>query len=364
MPPRVLIVAPSLRILGGQAVQAASLRERLREAGVSVDFLEVNPLLPGIFGELQKIKYVRTVLTEAAYITSLLLRVPKYDVLHIFSSSFSSFLIAPTPAILIGRLYGKRTLLNYRSGHLENHLKKWRTAVPTLQMTDRIVVPSGYLVDVFAKFHLRAWPIFNIVDTSRFQFRLRNPLRPVFLSNRNLEPIYNVGCTLKAFALVQRQFPESSLTIAGDGSERAALESQVAELRLQNVRFLGRVEHSRMHELYGQTDLYLNSSVVDNMPVSIIEAYASGTPLVTSDAGGIPYIVSHEETGLMVPQNNPLAMAEAALRYLTEPGLAERVTLNGFRECQNYQWPAVREQWISMYRDTYHGTSSGTTTST
>jgi len=106
---KVLIVAPSFDILGGQSVQAARLLERLRkEPGLEVDFLAVNPRLPGVLRKLQAIKYVRTVGTSIAYLSSLFSRVRHYDVIHIFSASYFSFLLAPTPALLVGRLYGKK----------------------------------------------------------------------------------------------------------------------------------------------------------------------------------------------------------------------------------------------------------------
>src|SRR5205085_7626281 len=155
---RVLVVAPSLDLLGGQAIQAKRLLDRLAaEPALEVAFLPVNPRLPGVLGKLQAIKYVRTVVTSLCYWAMLLSRVRRYDVIHIFSASYWSFVLAPTPAILVAKLYGKRAVLNYRSGEAGDHLQRWRrTALPTIRMVDRIVVPSGYLVDVFAGFDLRA----------------------------------------------------------------------------------------------------------------------------------------------------------------------------------------------------------------
>ena len=217
---RVLIVAPSLDILGGQAVQAAQLLARLREEpSLDVSFLPVNPRLPGLLRKLQAIKYVRTVVTSLLYWGLLLARVRTYDVIHIFSASYLSFVLAPTPAILIARLYGKKIILNYRSGEAEDHLRRWhRTAIRTLRLADEIVVPSAYLVDVFGTFKLAASAIHNFVDTDRFKYRERVPLRPVFLSNRNLEPMYNVGCVVRSFSIIQQRYPDARLTIAGDGS--------------------------------------------------------------------------------------------------------------------------------------------------
>ncbi|HEY7545642.1 MAG TPA: hypothetical protein VID27_12200, partial [Blastocatellia bacterium] len=197
-PLRVLIVAPSLDILGGQAIQAARLLARLsEEPSLEVAFLPINPRLPGPFRKLQSIKYVRTILTSVLYWALLFARVRRYDIIHVFSASYFSFLLAPTPAILVAKLFGKKIVLNYRSGEAADHLLRWRrTAIPTIRLVDEIAVPSGYLVDVFAQFGLAARPIFNFVDTDRFRFKERHPLRPIFLSNRNFEPLYNVSCVL------------------------------------------------------------------------------------------------------------------------------------------------------------------------
>ncbi|HEY0322849.1 MAG TPA: glycosyltransferase family 4 protein [Pyrinomonadaceae bacterium] len=352
-PLRVLMVAPSLDILGGQAVQAARLLENLsHEPGLEISMQPINPRLPGMLRHLQKIKYVRTVVTSLAYCAQLLWRVPSYDVIHIFSASYFSFVLAPTPAILAARLYGKRTVLNYRSGEAEDHLQRWRrTALPTINLVDEIVAPSGYLVDVFGRFGFSARSIFNIVETTRFPFRERVPLRPVFFSNRNFEPHYNVACTLRTFHLVQKRFPHARMVIAGEGKERALLEALARELALTNVEFIGRVPQERMPELYDAADIYLNSPDIDNMPGSIIEAYASGIPVVTTNAGGIPYIVTDGETGLMVERNDHEAMARAALRLLEEEGLATKIARGALTECRKYSWASVRDEWLELYRE-------------
>ena len=354
-PIRILLVGPSLDILGGQAVQLARLLERLRATpGLDVDFLPVNPRLPGPLRALQRVKYLRTVVTSIAYLTALLRCVRHYDVIHAFSASYYSYLLAPLPALIVARLYGKRTLLNYRSGEADDHLANWRrSAVPTMRrFADAIVAPSGYLVDVFGRHGLRARSIFNFVDLEKIPHRERDSLRPIFLSNRNFEPLYNVRCSLDAFALVQREVPEARLVLVGDGSQRAALEARAHELALRNVTFVGRIPPGRMGQLYDEADVYLNSPDIDNMPGSIIEAYAAGLPIVTTDVGGIPYIVRHEETGLMVPHNDARAMAAAALRLLHEPGLARRLSAQARAECLRlYVWPAVESEWKALYTE-------------
>ena len=349
---KLLIVAPSLDILGGQAVQADRLIKRLRElANFEVGFLPINPRLPGVFRRLQSIKYLRTLVTSLLYFTRLLREVPRYDVIHIFSASYFSFVLAQTPAILIAKLFRKKILLNYHSGEAEDHLTRWRTAVPTIRLVDDVAVPSKYLVKVFAKFGLHARAINNIVELDQFTFRQRRPLRPLFLSSRNLEIHYGVDQVLRAFALVQKQIPEAELIVAGDGSQRAALEKLALDLELRNTTFLGRVELDGIVDLYQRADIFLNGSEIDNQPLSILEAFACGLPVVTTDAGGIPDMVTADKSGCVVPRKNYEAMAEAALCLLREPDFAKRVIENAREACAKYSWEEVREDWAGLYQE-------------
>lgn len=345
------VVAPSLGILGGQAVQALRLVEHLNDAGtVAVDLLPVNPVLPGVFGRLQAIKYVRTVVTSLRYVASLLARLPRYDVIHVFSASYWSFVLAPLPAMTIGRMFGKKVILNYHSGEADDHLTRWPSAVKQMRLAHEVIVPSEYLVDVFATFGVKARAIFNFVDVDRIPYRRRTVLRPRFLANRNLEPLYNVPVVLRAFALVQAEVPEASLVVAGFGSQRAMLEALAAELGLRNVEFVGRVPSDQMGALYNAADIYVNSSDIDNMPLSILDAFAAGVPVVTTDAGGIPYVVRDGITGFLVHRGDHVAMAQAALRLLRDPSLASHVADTARHEClDRYTWPVVREQWEQLY---------------
>jgi glycosyltransferase involved in cell wall biosynthesis len=263
-------------------------------------------------------------------------------------------MLSAMPAILVGKAYGKKTILNYRSGEAEDHLQNWRTAIPTIRMANAVVVPSGYLVDVFARFGLRARAIFNIVELDRFSFRERRPLRPVFLTSRLLEPLYNVGCVLRAFALIQKQFPEASLTVAGEGWQRAELEDLARELELRNTTFIGGVAFEKMPEMYDSADIYLTATDLDNMPSSIVECLAAGLPVVTTDAGGIPYIVTHEETCLMIPRNNHNRMAEAAIRLLEDQELASRIAHSAHEHCRKFSWATVQSEWLNLYQSQAH----------
>jgi len=353
--PRVCLVGPSRDELGGQSLQAWLLFQRLADSpAIDVDFLPINPRLPGPLRLFQRIKYVRTVVTTAAYVASLLLRTRRYDVLHVFSASYWSFILSAAPAILIGKLFGRAVLLNYHSGEADDHLtRSRRVAVPLLLRADVIVVPSEYLVDVFRRHGLTAVAVANFVDLDELRYRRREKLRPIFLGNRNFFPLYNVGGVVRAFARVRRHHHDARLVLAGEGPCRPSLEHLVEELEIHEaVHFTGQVSPARMAELYDEADLYLNSSDIDNMPLSILEAFACGLVVVTTNAGGIPYLVDHERTGLLVDRGDDHALAREALRLLDDPEMALRLADTAHGECrERYTWEAVQREWLRIYEE-------------
>jgi glycosyltransferase involved in cell wall biosynthesis len=173
----------------------------------------------------------------------------------------------------------------------------------------------------------------------------------VLLSNRNLEPHYNVECVLRAFALVQARVQEARLVVAGDGSQRRYLRELAQSLKLRNVEFAGAVTPDQMLAWYDQADIFVNASDIDNQPLSIIEAFASGLPVVTTNAGGIPYMVVNDATGLMVECNDHEALAGKVLRLLEISELADSIVDQARAECEKYAWIKVRTQWLSMYSE-------------
>ena len=346
----IALVAPSLDILGGQAVQARSLMDALARDGQDVLFVPVNPRFPYGLRWMRRVPVLRTLLNECLYFARLT-RLRQADVVHVFSASYWSFLLAPVPAIVAARLFGKPVILNYHSGEAQDHLARYGALVhPWLRWVDEIVVPSAYLRDVFAEYGYRARVVRNVVDTSRFRFRERPALRPLLLSNRNLEAHYRVDVTLEAFAILRQRWPQARLTIAGYGRERRRLEQRVREQRLGGVEFVGRVEPDAMPGLYQAADIFVNASVVDNQPVSILEAFAAGLPVVTTPTGDIPAMVRDNETGTLVPPDDREALAAAVAALLESPQRAARMAGLAREWVQQFTWPQVCGAWIDVYR--------------
>ena len=125
----------------------------------------------------QRVPILRTLVTSVAYVSALLRAVPRVDTVHVFSASYWSFLIAPVPALVIGRLFGKRVLLNYHSGEADDHLTRWGWhAKPLLRLADAIIVPTQYLVDVFRRHGFASAAIANHIDVSEMIVHQRQPM--------------------------------------------------------------------------------------------------------------------------------------------------------------------------------------------
>jgi glycosyltransferase involved in cell wall biosynthesis len=345
----IALVSASLDLIGGHGVQAVALAERLRQEGASVIFIPINPRFPRLLRVVRRIPYARTVLNQALYLPSLR-RLCEADVVHVFSASYWSFLLAPVPAMLLARRLRRRVVLHYHSGEAEDHLANWgRRVHPWLKLADEIVVPSIYLQNVFARHGYRTRVIPNIVDTERFRFRERNPLRPALVSVRSLEPHYGVDAVIRAFVRVRRQYPEATLTVAGVGGQETALRRLAREVGEAGIRFVGRVEPHAMPALLDGGDVFANASVVDNQPVSILEAFASGLPVVSTGVGDIPELVRHGETGLVVPTQDPAALADAVARLLEQPEQARLFARRAHELVTRRGWPSVRSDWMRVY---------------
>ena len=347
-PIRVILIAPPLSVVGGQSVQAARLlAEFTQEPGVQVSFLPAS--LPEPLAFLRWVPLVRTAVMMLCFHARLLARIWRADVLHVFAASYFSFLWVPAPSLALAKLTGRKSILNYRDGRGEGHLRDWKSARRLLGLADAIVSPSEYLVEVFGRYGLAAQCIPNVIDCQRFRYRERGPLRPVFLHNRGFETLYNVPCTLRAFAIVQQHYPDASMTLAHDGPGRGEMERLVGDLGLRNVHFTGHVTQRRMIELYDQADIYWMSPDIDCMPGSLLECFAAGLPVIATKAGGVPHIVRHGHTGLLADLNDHQAMAEAALRLIEDASLARMLASNARTELARYDGARVRRQWLDLY---------------
>jgi phenylacetate-CoA ligase len=189
------------------------------------------------------------------------------------------------------------------------------------------------------------------VDLACFRPADAKPAGAHLMVARNLEPIYDNATALRALARVRAARPDATMTLAGTGPLAAELQALTAELDLKGaVRFAGRMDRQAVAEALRASAVSINPSLVDNTPNSVLEALASGVPVVSTGVGGVPFIVRDGETALLVPPGDAQAMADAVLCVLTDADLARRLAEAGQREARRYAWPQVAPVLAELYR--------------
>jgi glycosyltransferase involved in cell wall biosynthesis len=343
------LVGPLPPPSGGMANQTRQLARLLEESGLAVEVVQVNARYRPAW--VERMRVVRAVVRLVPYVLRLFRCAGRVDLLHVMANSGWAWHLFAAPAVWIGRLRGVPVIVNYRGGEAEPFLARQAAWVrPTLRRAAALIVPSGFLEEVFGRAGIRAEIVPNIIDLARFHPEpARVPAHHVIVT-RNLEEIYDIPTALRAFQRIRSTHPDAMLTVAGSGPELRALQALAKELDLATaVRFTGRLDNESVADLYRQADLLLNPSTVDNMPISLLEAMASGVAIVSTDVGGIPHLVEDGRTALLVPPRDPAAMAAAALRVFAEPGLAASLRTAGLGAAERYTWGAVRPILLAAY---------------
>ena len=361
---KIALIGPLPPPSGGMANQTWQLATLLKQEGVNVELVPVNaPYRPSCVG---RIKGLRAMFRLLPYLFHLWRTAGRVDLFHIMANSGWSWHLFAAPAVWAAKMRGKAVLVNYRGGEADDFFTRaFAWVQPTLRRVNIIIVPSGFLEKIFANRNFITRIVPNIVDLSRFipnHSRKRNPSAPHIVVARNLEPLYDNTTALKAFRIVREAIPDAHLTIAGSGPERANLEAMAKELGVADaVVFTGQVDNERMPILYREADIALNPSLADNMPISILEALASGVPVVSTNVGGIPFLVEDGKTALLVPPCDPERMAEAMLRVLSDESLRECMVKTGLDHARQFAWESVRGELFLAYKMALNGATLAVT---
>lgn len=348
---RLGLIGPVPPPNGGMALQTRQLAELLGSEGLQVELLPTNaPYYPAW---IERLPVIRAVFRLLPYLFRCWTLAGRVDVIHLMANSGWSWQLFCAPAIWSGALRGTPVVVNYRGGEARSYFQRsFSWVAPSLRRAASIVVPSEYLQRVFADFGVAVDVIPNIVNLERFRPAAEAPASGSFtiVIARNLEPIYGLDTALHALAILVADIPDVLLRIAGSGPQGPQLEALALELGVaDNVSFEGRLEPEAMAALYRSAQLSINPALVDNMPNSVLEALASGVPVISTNVGGVPYIVEHESTALLVAAGDAEAMAQSVLRLYENIQLRQQLARNGLQQAQQYAWPLVREQWLTHY---------------
>lgn len=330
---RILLICNYKPGVGGISGQVEILQRMLRQDGHMAEIFSTKGSILwrlGLFCRLRK-------------------TARSYDVLHIHCCSGWGFLPAIV-GITVGRGMKKRVVLTYHGGAGEKFFDKHpRIVRRSLMRTDANIVLSGFLAQVFEKHHLPYVIIPNILELDESQFRQRETLKPNFICTRTHEELYNIPCILHAFQKTLTILPESTLTLVGDGSQHERLIQMAKEMGLKNVTFTGRVDNSEIYHYLAGADIMLSAPLVDNMPVSLLEAMNAGLLVISSHVGGVPYMIKNSNNGLLFESNNDTELAEKMIWAIQNQTIAKTIIMQARRTVDNYRWENIKDHLYTTY---------------
>ena len=280
---------------------------------------------------------------------SLIFRARRYDIVHVHGCSGYGFLPI-VYGVIAGKVCRKKIIVTYHGGGADAFFSKHPCWVRFwLMKADECVVLSGFLKAIFDKYSIPSTVIPNVVELNDDIYDEKTVLKPHFISVRHLRNLYNIPCILRAFERVQKKIPEATLTVLGDGDRRNDLESFVKERNIHNVEFLGQVPNEDIGNYLKNNDIMLSSPREDNMPVSLLEAFSAGLLVISSNVGGVPYMVENGKTGLLFESDNDEEMSEKMLWALSHQEECLRMIRSAKEEVGKYSWERVGKQIKSLY---------------
>ncbi len=278
-----------------------------------------------------------------------------YDVAHVDVFSGRSFRIAQACGALLRRL-DKPYLATLHGGGLPAMAKASPGPLrQLLQGATHVLSPSPFLQRELAPLRSDVEVVPNPIELSLYPFRVRDlarsegPVRLLWL--RAFAAIYRPEDAVHALGRLLERGVDAHLELVGPDKGDGTLERVSAAARDfgERIRILSDgVAKSAVPELLDRSDVLLNTTSVDNTPVTLLEAMAAGTPIVSTRAGGVPDLVQHESTALLVDVAQPAQIADAVHRLQTEEGLAIALGRQAYEAVQEFDWSRVLPRWESL----------------
>ena len=277
-----------------------------------------------------------------------------FQVAQVDVFSGAAFLWAEITCWVLRRL-DKPYILVLHGGNLPRFAARWPHRVRRLLQSAQIVTtPSHYLREQMAAYHPNLLRVPNAIELGAYRFRLRQNPHPTLVWLRAFHEIYNPTLVPRVIHSLASDYPNLRAIMIGPDKGDGSLEHTrqiAAELGVgARISFPGAVPKTETPAWLAQGDIFLNTSNVDNTPVSVLEAMACGLCVVSTNVGGLSYLLRDENDALLVQPDAVEATAGAVRRLLTEPGLAERLSRNARAEASQYDWAAVLPQWESLLR--------------
>lgn len=273
----------------------------------------------------------------------------KADFLLIDTFSTTNFYYALVTS-QIARFLKIRYIPILHGGNLPNRLSKNPILSRLIFMNSyKNIAPSGYLKHEFEKKGIETSIIPNILELKKYSFKERKNIKPRLLYVRAFDKTYNPLMAIEVLKELKEIYDDAKLCMIGpdkDGSlQKFKIKAQ--QYNLQNdVEITGVLSKQKWHEKSKHFDIFINTTNIDNTPVSVLEAMALGLPVVSTNVGGLKYIIQDKSNGILINKNDVFAMVDS-IKDLIE-GKYNRITFKAREDLSMYEPHNVIKKWNSI----------------
>ncbi len=246
-------------------------------------------------------------------------------------------------------LYSIKYIPIIHGGDIKRRIRKsqWMTKFVFSKAAINIS-PSKYILNIFLKNNFKVEYIPNSIDLSLFQFKHRKKIGPRLFWVRSFHNIYNPQMAIYVLKKISEIHENVTLTMVGPDKDGSLQECQELSKKynIENkVRFTGYLIKKEWIKIAESHDIFLNTSNIDNMPISILEIMAMGIPIISTNVGGVPYMLSSENNALLVDPNDIGQMVHYINLLIKNPSYAYKLSMNAFQDSKQYSIDSIFPKW-------------------
>ncbi|MFK7831965.1 MAG: glycosyltransferase family 4 protein [Winogradskyella sp.] len=213
-----------------------------------------------------------------------------------------------------------------------------------------LVAPSYFLKTVFEKYgYTNVIFIPNSIQIENYEFNNRRITAIKLLWVRSFSSIYNPSLAVLVLEqLLQRNY-KAELTMIGPDTDGSLEKVQIlANSKKLKVNFTGKLSKKDWLALSKESNIFINTTNLDNTPVSVIEAMALGLPIVSTNVGGLPFLITDNEDGILVAPKNVDEMVDAVIKLKSNEDLRTKLVHNARLKAESFAWKAVKPKWVEL----------------
>ncbi len=322
----------------------------LSEAGSVSEVISTRPASTAVDSKGYANGRLSSILANLTVLRTLVRRIGEFDAVFLHYTSGTSFAGLVLPIILLTKFFGKKVVLDYRQyaefariydgGPIQNRV---------LGLCDRVMMLSEFQHHRLERYNLRGGYLPEYLRTSRTELKKIESLQPRILVAGPLEKISNTICVIKAYRLVKQKYPRTELIVAGEGTKRQGLEELVRREKLPGITFRSMNSIAEMEALMNEADLFVNCSYLDYLPAPLLEAAASGLPIISTPSVSVLETFSEGESVLFGRHNDHVSLSDKIIELVENPELARKLCRHAHRQVESFRWEKVRSRWQNFF---------------